>query len=549
MTTPVIWWTAHDGIDARGPWDTAILEALFANELWDTGLEFTHADRMGAFDLALGERVAVYVVPARHHADADDVAALSCDMQVFDGVVLILCGDEEAIFPWKDIDHPNLRLWVQMPRPGVHDSSAFFFGNGPALMRDALRGVSEPPRKVRDYGFAGQVTHERRKQLVNGLRKAEGRVHGQVHPTAGFGQGLPYTEYVEWTTETKVCPAPSGPCSQDTFRFYEALEAGAIPIADARTPDGRDGYWEMVYGSRFPVQQGTDWSSVGGMIESEVRSWQFRTAQVGAWWRTEKRLMADRLRNDLIGVGAPDVRRQSVTAIITTSPIPSHPSTKILEETLESIYAQIGKIPVVIACDGIREEQRAFEARYHEYLRQIVWKSHHVWSNVQVVISHTHRHQAGTTELALREVDTPLLLFMEHDTPFSEEPIDWEACIEMMLYRGADVLRFHHEAQVHPEHTHLMRDHETVNILGVPVRRTTQWSQRPHLADANYYRKMLATYFKPGANTMIEDRMHGVAQDRPAMHRIAIYHPEGTIRRSLHTDGRGDQPKFPMKFA
>ena len=30
--------------------------------------------------------------------------------------------------------------------------------------------------------------------------------------------------------------------------------------------------------------------------------------------------------------------------------------------------------------------------------------------------------------------------------------------------------------------------------------------------------------------------------------RIAIYHPDGNIRRSLHLDGRRDAPKFDMRF-
>ena len=113
-----------------------------------------------------------------------------------------------------------------------------------------------------------------------------------------------------------------------------------------------------------------------------------------------------------------------------------------------------------------------------------------------------------------------------------------------------DVLRFHHEAYILEPHEHLMVDHSTVNLLGLPVRRTRQWSQRPHLAGRDYYLTALGTYFTRESRTMIEDRLHGVCQSEPwSKNRIAIYHPDtGNIKRSYHSDGRGDEPKFEMVY-
>ena len=93
-----------------------------------------------------------------------------------------------------------------------------------------------------------------------------------------------------------------------------------------------------------------------------------------------------------------------------------------------------------------------------------------------------------------------------------------------------------------------MLDRVTTSMLGVPLRRTVQWSQRPHLAGTDYYRTILADYFPQSARTMIEDRMHSVAQSEKG-HRLALYHPEGNIKRSYHLDARGDESKFDMRFA
>jgi hypothetical protein len=113
-----------------------------------------------------------------------------------------------------------------------------------------------------------------------------------------------------------------------------------------------------------------------------------------------------------------------------------------------------------------------------------------------------------------------------------------------------DVVRFHHESHILDDHQHLMLD-ETPNVLGglLPVYRTSQWSQRPHVARVDYYTRIIDTYFPKTCNTMIEDKMHSVCQDRAwQANRLAVYAPGPNIKRSLHTDGRGDDPKFDMRF-
>jgi hypothetical protein len=89
---------------------------------------------------------------------------------------------------------------------------------------------------------------------------------------------------------------------------------------------------------------------------------------------------------------------------------------------------------------------------------------------------------------------------------------------------------------------------------GTPMRKTMQWSQRPHLASTAFYRQMLDRYFHPDSLTMIEDVIHGAVIEDCRKDsimgwyswRLWIYHPEGNIKRSYHLDGRGDDPKYEM---
>jgi hypothetical protein len=59
---------------------------------------------------------------------------------------------------------------------------------------------------------------------------------GTFIPTKGFTQGDPHDLYYRQMADAKVAPAPSGPETPDSFRLFEALESGCVPIADTRVP-------------------------------------------------------------------------------------------------------------------------------------------------------------------------------------------------------------------------------------------------------------------------------------------------------------------------
>lgn len=536
--TRVIWLSFHPHIQSRGPWDTGMLEHLFDNELWDTGHSFTYqeTDRIPE-----GVERAVVVLPARHHASEHDVERLNAELAKLAGVLLILVGDEEHIFPWKDVRHDNLALWVMLPDANAHRDMewAYFFGDGwkadtPSLM------PATPPSKGTLWSFAGQVTNDRRKRAVNGLRRARSRVPGRLTLTQGFTQGKPREEYLAELADSWIVACPGGPATQDTFRFFETLEAGAIPIIEA------DPYWEFAFGT-LPASYVTDWEGVGGTIEGLLQDRVWWSNQWQNWYGRYKRTMARRLNEDLARIGDPPGYGPETTILVSTSPSILHPSTDQIMQVIESArFVTQDDTPVLIMADGIRPEQQHLRDNYLEYLRRLHWLCKGL-GNAYVIEMPHHMHQAQMTRRVVNlEVTTPNVLFLEHDTPLVvDEPIPWGQCEQLVSQRAVDVLRFHHEAVVHPEHEHLMIDRRTMTMMDVPVRRTTQWSQRPHLASTDYYRKILHREFSPDAVCFIEDRMHSVAQARPRDHRIAIFHPDsGNIKRSYHLDGRQGQPKY-----
>jgi hypothetical protein len=143
---------------------------------------------------------------------------------------------------------------------------------------------------------------------------------------------------------------------------------------------------------------------------------------------------------------------------------------------------------------------------------------------------------------------------MEHDTPLVGE-FDWPGLVARCLDGDAFVIRFYHEVAIHPDHARLMLSGPEGDP---PLIRTAQWSQRPHLARTDFYRRMLDTYFGRDSRTMIEDVMHGVVAVNCSEYgetvgwgafRLWLYAPDlDHMKRSTHLDTRGDDPKYDMIY-
>ena len=538
--TAVVWLSRH-GI-ARGYWDQTLLEAAFDGDLWPHGLTFTHT----TIDKADGG--AVVVIPGRFHAD--DADWINEQLHPLTWALVIVTSDEESLFPQGAINHPNHIVWTMTPRPGHKGRS---IGEGwQTGTRQHLSGSECPPKPLR-WAFAGQVTHERRRACVEALEGTP----GELHATESFAAGLDLDEYLNLLTRARFAPCPGGPATPDTFRAFEALEAGAVPILDdlpaaAGYPTG---YWSTLFGDH-PLPTITDWSTAPEVLERLDAEWPACANDAQAWWLDEKRRIVQRLTADLTSLGAIEPPAPPITVLMPTSVIPAHPSTAAIEATVASVRAQLPDVEIVVMADGVRAEQSDRAADYAEYMRRLLWLAHHHWSGVRVEIAPEHLHQGNVTRRALRSVTTPCVLFVEHDTPLCGD-IDWRACTEAVTSGAANVIRFHHEAHVLEPHQHLMLDTVPQDVCGAPMLRTRQWSQRPHLASTSYYRDLIGRYFGSGSRTMIEDVMHGVVdqaarehgEDGWRRHKLWMYAPPGDMKRSLHLDARGEDPKYDMVYA
>jgi hypothetical protein len=236
-----------------------------------------------------------------------------------------------------------------------------------------------------------------------------------------------------------------------------------------------------------------------------------------------------------------------ITVLVSSSPILTHPDTTMIEETIRSIRAQLPDSPIKIMCDGVREEQAHLAPAYKEYIKELVKQMLFNWENVYVYPFPTFQHQAVMTIRTLDTVQTPLILFVEHDTPLMDRPNDWDFLVNTANAGISPMIRFHYDETIHPDHLHLMWGELTPYLI-----KTTQWSQRPHLANKVWYETLLQKHFSPESRTFIEDKIYGVVVNEPwEWHQLSIYNPEGTgqnMKRSRDLNGRGDEQKYPLTF-
>lgn len=541
-------------------WDMTLIKNILDEKVWSParGYEFTYLESYDLLPLPQNNNGAVVVVPARQNHGFEEL--VNNFINLLDWCVVILVGDEERTFDLSKIKHPNMKLWLMQPKP--EDGADFYIGSGYA---PHTRGVHKDFDKPLDWMFAGQVNHPRRQAFMKELERMQGRedMNHYMKESEGFTQGIDRELYTSLLAQAKAVPAPSGIASPDSFRVYEALELGGVPLADDISPSWpMGGYWKKVFaGEDIPFKVVDDLNNVEGYLCDIVRDYPRLNNRVFAWWQMYKYKMVYKLQEHVKEIsGLPYIQdsvRSKITVIILTSPIASHPSTAIIDQTIRDIRKVLKHSEIIIGIDGVRAEQEEYRERYEQYKQALLWKCNNEWGNVLPVVFEDHMHQAAMTRKLLKLVKTPTLLFVEHDTALAPDfEYDWTKFVRAIEEGYAYTIRFHFEARIPDEHKYMMIG-EVENVCGLPLLRTSQWSQRPHLSSTAFYRDMMERYFTDDSRTMIEDKVHGYPAELYEHEgingwyqwRLWIYYPEGNnIKRSYTTDGRGNDPKYEMRF-
>ncbi|MEE9178751.1 MAG: hypothetical protein V3U46_10025, partial [Acidimicrobiia bacterium] len=325
--------------------------------------------------------------------------------------LVMITSDEEGECPFWEVDHP---VWKMTPNLGLayRPDRAVPLGYTPHT-RPALLELGIPPKKIEGkWFFAGQVTNSRRHSAMEALRKLSG---GGLIETETFTAGIAPEHYMKRMWQASWVPCPAGNVRPATFRMWEALEAGAVPILDATSPAGDQGYWPFTLGDH-PLPVLADWSQVGEVMSQAP-------PLVGPWYSGFKAKFRRDIWDAWRSIDAEPwlSPTKRITTIITASPIPSHPGFDMLSETVESVRKRLRGNKIIIAFDGPRDSDS--RSTYEEHIRQVCYHANLYWPEVQVHYSGTWKHQAGTIRdvLPLVYPEHSTVLMMEHDTPLTGE--------------------------------------------------------------------------------------------------------------------------------
>jgi hypothetical protein len=273
-------------------WDFGFVKDFLEGKLWRTPdwEDFT----LKEVTRLPKEKKAIVCIAARHHKGLE--TDINIQLNKIDKVVLFLLGDEEAEFDVDIIEHNNINIWIQNPHIDRHDKYNRLGTGYPQRMKDNL---PEYNKKTEDLFFSGQITHDRRTELVEAIYHTEMDKY-TLNKTNGFTQGLQPNEYYSKMQKAIVAPAPSGAVIPDSFRLFEALEMMSIPIADQKTPDGIVmEYWDWLFENITPFPKLDNWFALQDILNNIKLEYPHNIHKQTEWWIKWKRNFAYKVMEQL----------------------------------------------------------------------------------------------------------------------------------------------------------------------------------------------------------------------------------------------------------
>ena len=136
------------------------------------------------------------------------------------------------------------------------------------------------------WAFSGSPVSTRA-SMIKSFSAVPGGLQRLYSPEKGDSPPFSHAEFMDILASSSFCPAPMGNVMLESWRFYEALEAGAIPIVEKRL--GFD-YYQNLLGPN-PVPAFRSWKQASLFVADILKSPERLTElqlEVMAWWRDYK---------------------------------------------------------------------------------------------------------------------------------------------------------------------------------------------------------------------------------------------------------------------
>jgi hypothetical protein len=199
--------------------------------------------------------------------------------------------DSLAAYRWCDVVFRN--YWS--PFLTVYTDVKFFpLGYKNGFVRTPA--VPAPHQRQTLWSFAGDPHKSSRAEMIEAMSSY---APGRLHLTSGFhaADNLPTVEYQNMMLDSVFVPCPKGNINLDSFRVYETLECGAIPIVES-TPTFD--YFRALFGDH-PLPTIQTWADVGPLIQGWLSDdGGFRLQRkCQEWWFTQKETVRRDIRTSI----------------------------------------------------------------------------------------------------------------------------------------------------------------------------------------------------------------------------------------------------------
>lgn len=167
--------------------------------------------------------------------------------------------------------------------------SGFWKNNSPQLALSSHRDFT--------WSFAGQIAKKpTREEMISYMKAVP---HFFIHETAAWADpnSLNASQYRDLLLNTLFVPCPKGWVNLDSFRVYEALECGCIPIVEKSPHD----YFSNYFGSH-PFLAVDSWDQAPALMNALLADpvlLEQRRLQCYDWWQNKKKEINKRF-NDVI---------------------------------------------------------------------------------------------------------------------------------------------------------------------------------------------------------------------------------------------------------
>lgn len=185
------------------------------------------------------------------------------------------------------------------------------------------------------------------------------------------------------------------------------------------------------------------------------------------------------------------------TVIITSSLIPTHPSIRMVNETVDSIREMLEGLayntPILISVDGRKEYNKEDTERLQGYVENLRIRFQHD-PYVTILNNYQFGHISNSIRVALLMVETEFVYVVQHDFKFIK-PINHSALTGLMteIPEQIQIIRFNKGKRTKQDDPlAICSDYNQFTSVKYGTNLTlAHWSDNNHLTTKRYYQKIL----------------------------------------------------------